>query len=197
MTRLPTQTRDSARRHASPPFGERRARSWAKALVPYSADRVRCGLADRRHCVRRAPDRRTIKAVVSGGALGRLHHASSSHGEVVTAPLHGQPRRRAVGHGRLDGGAGGDTASATTREPGRARLVVGASRQPPDACRPRRRCRDCWHSNWEVLGASGRWLEGSAPYRWTASAARSRGPFFLLHRRPDRPGGRAPSRLSY
>lgn len=56
-------------------------------------------------------------------------------------------------------------------EPGRARLLVRARRQPPDARHPRRRCRDCWHSNWEVSGASGRWLEGSAPYRWTACAA--------------------------
>ncbi|HEX2702981.1 MAG TPA: hypothetical protein VHM72_06085, partial [Solirubrobacteraceae bacterium] len=44
-----------------------------------------------------------------------LLHAWSSYREVVTAPLQEQPRRRAVGHGRFDGGAGGDTASATTR----------------------------------------------------------------------------------
>ncbi len=98
---------------------------------------------------------------------------SNGHGEVETAPLHEQLRRRAVGHGRFDGGAGGDTASATTREPGRARLLVGASRQSPDARRPRRSCVDCWHSDWEVSGASGRWLEGSASYR---SAACSAGP---------------------
>ena len=116
---------------------------------------------------------------------------SSSHGEVVTAPLHGQPRRRAVGHGRFDGGAGGDTASATTREPRRARLLVGASRQPPDARRPRRRCRDCWHSNPGSVGSPSKVARGFRPVPMDCKCSSSRGPAF-----PAAPSSRPAPRSS-
>jgi hypothetical protein len=90
--------------------------------------------AKRRHCARRAPGRRTIKAVVNCGAPGRLHHAWSSHAPEATAYRSFQSSARAADRCRgcpppVVSLGSGPPLQGSFRDPAAARLTT-----PPDTC---------------------------------------------------------------